>query len=145
MTAALLYHDAPQMSLCCCCCIAQRSKFELLLCKRICLRHTRDILLLDTCRINFLHSLLHHATYICHLPIISVRLQDAIFEQPDLTRAMTNVYNLTRDFMMRVYGLNENEVLTAMGIGIDMGITQVNNTQPSSLHAMHFDSAVAAE
>jgi acetamidase/formamidase len=60
-------------------------------------------------------------------------MQVAIFQAPDLTRAMTDSFNKTRDFIMDVYNFSENEALALMGIAIDFGISQVRSPIPLQL------------
>ncbi|GAB4824040.1 hypothetical protein N2152v2_011086 [Parachlorella kessleri] len=43
----------------------------------------------------------------------------------DLNRAYTVVFNQTRDFLMTVYNLTEDESISVMGAAIDFGVTQV--------------------
>ncbi|KAK9837996.1 hypothetical protein WJX74_009260 [Apatococcus lobatus] len=48
-----------------------------------------------------------------------------IYKGSTLDLTMTSAYNLTRDFMMRTFGLTENQVITAITAVVDFGITQV--------------------
>ena len=49
-----------------------------------------------------------------------------IYTTSTLDLTMTNAYNLTRDFMMRTFDLNENQAITAVTTLVDFGVTQVS-------------------
>ncbi len=51
----------------------------------------------------------------------------AIYANPTLDTTMTTAYNLTRDFMMRTFDLNENQAITAVTTLVDFGVTQASS------------------
>ena len=49
----------------------------------------------------------------------------AIYGKSSIDMAMTVAYNNTRDWMMSTLNMTENEVITAITVAVDFGITQV--------------------
>jgi len=61
------------------------------------------------------------ADYLNELP----NPQSAIYSNSSIDRAMTVAYNNTRDWMMNTLNMTEDQVITAITIAVDFGVTQV--------------------
>lgn len=94
--------------------------------------HKKGALPLKLSKLNF--PLLENANeYVVHGFTYGNYLQElempskAIYKLNNLTSTFTKTYNHTRDFMMTAFNLTEDQVITAITVGVDFSVSQVVN------------------
>ncbi len=67
----------------------------------------------------------HGFSYPNYLADLGANAQAEVFQKSSVDLAMRDAYRKTREFLMTTKGLNEDEAISLMSIGVDFGITQV--------------------
>ena len=68
---------------------------------------------------------IHGFSYANYLEELGDDAQSVIYEKSSIDRAMRDAYRKMRHFLMTTQGLNEDEAISLMSIGVDFGITQI--------------------
>ena len=69
--------------------------------------------------------LVHGFSYANYLAQLGADAQSSIFTKSSLDLAMRDAYHKMRHFLMTAKGLNEDEAISLMSVGVDFGVTQV--------------------
>ncbi|MBP1849390.1 acetamidase/formamidase family protein [Rhizobium halophytocola] len=69
--------------------------------------------------------LLHGFSYTNYLRELGRNAQSEVFKRSSLNRALKSAFRAARKFLMERYGLDEDEAISLISVGVDFGVTQV--------------------